>query len=118
MLRQPDPIPDTIRSLFDHLMAYASTGDLGVISVLDKRTHETRFALVGQHFFPDGRFTLVPLGFLSNTAGDEVTPPGAALEVAEFEVRPECYEHFRAYGSDDQADIDRWADDGGCCHEA
>lgn len=110
-MKLPDPIPREVAELFDYLMFYAATGNLGVISTLDKQTGDTRFTLMGRHVHSDGGFSLVPLGFLSNTAGDEVYPPG--LEpVAEFTILPERYDAFLAY---QQEDVDRWADDGGAC---
>lgn len=106
---QPDPIPTEVRELFDYLMTYAATGNLGVISVFDKDTFQTRFALFGRH----STGQLVPLGFLSTTAGDEVIPPGAEPRLIEMVIASECDEERRAYGTDSPEDIDRWADDGG-----
>jgi hypothetical protein len=111
---QPKPIPPEVRELFDYLAFYADTGNLGVIASLDKRTHETRWVLYGRHIVPgsdDHEVTLVPLGFLSTTAGDEVIPPG--LEpVAEFDLAPDRYEEFLLA---QEVEVDRWADDGGAC---
>lgn len=109
MQRLPDPIPPEVGELFDYLMKYASTGDLGVISVFDRATRKTRFGLFGRHFRGDGDFALVPLGFLSNTAGDEIIPPGLEPP-AEYYLLPERYEEFLR---SEQFERDRWADDGG-----
>ena len=108
-MKQPKPIPSEVAELFDYLMFYAATGNLGVISTLDRETGDTRFTLMGRHIHRDGDFSLVPLGFLSTTAGDEVIPPGMEPP-AEFVALPERYEAFLAY---QQEPLDRWADDGG-----
>jgi hypothetical protein len=105
---QTKPIPQEVRELFDYLMRYAATGNLGVISTLDKATGQTRFALMGRHETRDG-YQLVPLGFLSTTVGDEVYPPGFEPPV-EFVALPERYEEFLVA---QQVELDRWADDGG-----
>ena len=57
---------------------------------------------------------LVPLGFLSTTAGDEVLPPGEGLEVTEFILAPDRWDEFVAA---QLAELDRWADDGGPAHD-
>lgn len=106
---QPKPIPPEVAELFDYLMGYASTGNLGVFSTLDKATGDTRYTLTGRHVYRDGSYDLVPLGFLSNTAGDEVIPPGVEPTPV-FVLAPERFEEFIAHA---EADLRRWADDGG-----
>lgn len=112
MQRLPDPITPQIAELFDYMMQAAAMGRLGVISVFDKATGVTRYALAVRHIEPDQLF---PIGFLSATAGEEVISPSEEPPLF-FVLVPEQYEVFRAYGSDEPADIDRWADDGGAVY--
>lgn len=109
---EPEPIPPEVKELFDYLMFYARSGDLGLISTLDKATFETRFTLFGRHHTDAGP-KLVPLGFLSTTTGDAIIPPGLEPEPFVFQLEPERWDEFLAYGSNHPGDIDRWADDGG-----
>lgn len=104
-----EPIPPEVRELYDYLIAYAQSGRLGLLSTLDKETGATRFTLFGQHPLENGDFTLVPLGFLSTTAGEEVIPPGLTPVIA---LEPERFEEFALAR---EIEIDRWADDGGSC---
>ena len=63
---------------------------------------------MGRHPHEEGT-KLVPLGFLSTTAGDEVIPPGYELPPV-FVVEPERFDELIAHAL---VELDRWADDGG-----
>jgi hypothetical protein len=102
-------LPPEVLELYQYLLAYAGSGNLGIIEARDKATGGPRYTLIGRHPVGGGNFTYVPLGFLSTKAGEEVepTPPLPIINLL-----PDRFEDFILAR---EVEIDRWADDGGAC---
>ena len=93
------PVTPEIAELFDYTLRSFWKARLMVGSAIDKATGETRYVLLSDH---NGK--MVPVGYLSNTVGDEVYPPGYDPNIVTIILDPDRPE---------ESELLRWADDGG-----
>lgn len=101
---KPQPIPDTVKELFEFLVSAVRAETLGVLSAIDKTTGQQRWVLGA-----GSPYGFIPMGYLSTTTGDEVFPPGLPQPTV-IDLLPESYDAFLLAV---EVELARWADDGG-----